>query len=156
MSKFQQREPLRWRGRAPGETGGSRPGARPGHGGVAARVAVALGALSLLLLATVVSPVHAQTNSPGGSQQGPASPGPSAGGVSNQSGANAGGDTQSGNQSTPGNGGATGGGAGAPGKTSTGGGSSKAALGIVGVLVLLGIAVFVTARQRRLQRVGAS
>jgi uncharacterized membrane protein len=124
---------------------------------VAARVAVALGALSLLLLATVVSPVHAQTNSPGGSQQGPASPGPSAGGVSNQSGANAGGDTQSGNQSTPGNGGATGGGAGAPGKTSTGGGgSSKAALGIVGVLVLLGIAVFVAARQRRLQRVGAS
>ena len=123
-----------------------------------ARVALAISVLSLLVLAVAGPAAHAQTNSPGGGQPTDSAPGPSQGGVSNQSGTNAGGDGQAGNRSTPGQGGATGGGAGAPAGDGGGGGggTSIIAFVVVGLLVLVGAGIFVSSRQRRLERVEAT
>ncbi len=121
------------------------------------RVALAISLLSLLVLALAGPAAHAQTNSPGGGQPADSPPGPSQGGVSNQGGTNIGGDDQVGNRTTPGQGGATGGGAGAPeGDDGGGGGSSMIAFVVVTVLVLIGAGIFVSSRQRRLERVEAT
>lgn len=123
-----------------------------------ARVTLAISLLSLLVLVFAGPPAHAQTNSPGGGQPSDSAPGPGQGGVSNQSGANTGSDGQSGNRTTPGGGGATGGGSGAPAGADGGGGGGGSAIGLVvlGVLVLIGAGIFVSSRQRRLERVEAS
>jgi hypothetical protein len=121
-----------------------------------ARVALAISVLSLLMLAVAGPAALAQTNSPGGGQPTDSAPGPSQGGVSNQSGANTGGDGQAGNRSTPGQGGATGGGSGAPAGNDGGGASSIIAFVVVGLLVLIGAGIFVSGRQRRLERVEAT
>jgi hypothetical protein len=121
-----------------------------------ARVALAISILSLLMLALMGPAAHAQTNSPGSGQPTDTTPGPAQGGVSNQNGTNTGGDATAGNRSTPGQGGATGGGAGAPASDNGGGGSSIIALVVVGVLVLIGAGIFVSSRERRLERVDAT
>jgi hypothetical protein len=130
------------------------PRRRPGTN---ARVALAVSLLSLLVLALTGPTAHAQTNSPGGGQPTDSSPGPGQGGVSNQNGTNTGSDGQAGNRSTPGQGGATGGGAGAPaGDDGGGGGSSIIGLVVIGAIVLVGAGIFVSSRQRRLERVEAT
>jgi uncharacterized membrane protein len=125
--------------------------------GMNTRVALAISLLSLLVLAFVGPTAHAQTNSPGGGQPTDSSPGPAQGGVSNQSGTNTGSDGQAGNRSTPGQGGATGGGAGAPaGDDGGGGGSSIIGIVVIAALALIGAGIFVSSRQRRLERVEAT
>ena len=123
-----------------------------------ARVTLVISLLSLLLLLAAGPSAHAQTNSPGGGQPTDSAPGPGQGGVSNQSGANTGSDGQAGNRTTPGGGGATGGGSGAPAGGDGGGGGGGAAIAFVvlGVLVLIGAGIFVSSRQRRLERVEAT
>jgi hypothetical protein len=127
---------------------------------VRAPLILAVSVLALFLVALVGPSAGAQTNSPSGSGQ-PADsvPGPSAGSPSNQQAPNVGGDTQAGNRSTPGNGGATGGGAGAPASEASDGSSGAGGLlpvvGI-GVFMVLVIALVVSSRQRRLERVGAA
>lgn len=121
-----------------------------------ARVARAVSILCLLVLAVAGPAARAQTNSPGGGQPTDSAPGPGQGGVSNQSGTNTGGDGTAGNRSTPGQGGATGGGAGAPASGGGGEGSSVIAFVVVGILVLIGAGIFVSSRQRRLERIGAT
>ena len=126
---------------------------------VNARVTLAISLLSLLVLAFAAPSAHAQTNSPGGGQPTDSAPGPGQGGVSNQSGANTGSDGQAGNRTTPGGGGATGGGSGAPAGDDGGGGgggSSAIAFVVLGVLVLIGAGIFVSSRQRRLERAEAT
>lgn len=118
--------------------------------------ALAISLLSVLALALVGPVAHAQTNSPGNGQPTDSAPGPGQGGVSNQKGSNTGGDATAGNRSTPGQGGATGGGSGAPASNGGGGGGSAIAFIIVGVLVLIGAGIFVSSRQRRLERVEAT
>ena len=121
-----------------------------------ARGVLAISLLSLLMLALIGPAGHAQTNSPGGGQPTDSAPGPGQGGVSNQSGSNTGGDGTAGNRSTPGQGGATGGGAGAPASGGGGGGGSAIPFIVLGVLVLIGAGIFVSGRQRSLERVEAS
>lgn len=123
---------------------------------MAAPVALAVSVVSLLVLAVVGPAAHAQTNSPGGGQPTDAAPGPGQGGVSNQNGSNTGGDATAGNRSTPGQGGATGGGAGAPSSDDGGGASVVVPVLVVGVLLLIGAGIFVSGRQRRLERVEAT
>ena len=121
------------------------------------RAALAISLLSVLVLALVGPAAQAQTNSPGGGQPTDSAPGPAQGGVSNQSGSNTGGDGTAGNRTTPGQGGATGGGSGAPaGDDGGGGGSSMIPFVVLGVLVLAGAGIFVSGRQRRLERVEAT
>ena len=134
----------------------SKPSQPAQRRGTNARVTLAISLLSLLVLVLAGPPAHAQTNSPGGGQPSDSAPGPGQGGVSNQSGANTGSDGQSGNRTTPGGGGATGGGSGAPAGADGGGGGSAIALVVLGVLVLIGAGLFVSSRQRRLERVEAS
>jgi len=122
------------------------------------RAALVISVLSLFTLALVGPAAHAQTNSPGGGQPTDSAPGPGQGGVSNQSGSNSGGDGTAGNRTTPGQGGATGGGAGAPAGDDGGGGGGSSAIAfvVVGLLVLLGAGLFVSSRQRRLERAEAT
>ena len=122
-----------------------------------ARAVLAISLLSVLVLALAGPAADGQTNSPGGGQPADSPPGPTQGGVSNESGTNTGGDGQAGNRTTPGQGGATGGGAGAPaGDDGGGGGSSMIPLVVVGALVLVGAGIFVSSRQRRLERAEAT
>lgn len=126
---------------------------RPGKN---ACVALAISLLSLFVLAFMGPTAHAQANSPGGGQPTDSSPAPAQGGVSNQSGPNVGGDDEAGNRTTPGQGGATGGGAGAPAGDDGGGGGSIVGLVVLAALVLIGAGIFVSSRQRRLERVEAT
>lgn len=135
----------------------SKPSQQGRRRGSNARATLAISLLSLLVLAFAAPVAHAQTNSPGGGQPTDSAPGPGQGGVSNQSGSNTGSDGQAGNRTTPGGGGATGGGSGAPaGGDGGGGGGSAIALVVLGVLVLIGAGIFVSSRQRRLERVEAT
>jgi hypothetical protein len=104
-------------------------------------------AVPVLWLALVVAgPASAQTNSPAGNQ--PTGQTPSQGGTNSQAPANAGGDT--GNRTTPGNGGATGGGSSGAGQQDTGGGGSAGiVIGVVALLAVIGVAVAITTRHRR-------
>ncbi len=103
-------------------------------------------ALPVLWLALGMGPVHAQTNSPSGNQNTGQTPGQ--GGTS--SGANAGGDGQAGNRTTPGGGGATGGGSsGAGDNTASGGGNAGVIVGVVVLLAAVGVAIAITTRHRR-------
>jgi hypothetical protein len=123
-----------------------------------AGAALAVAVLSFLVLGLLSPVAYAQTNSPSPGQPSDSSPGPSQGGPSNQTGTNTGGDGQVGNRSTPGQGGATGGGAGAPAGDDGGGGGAGAgiALAVLAGLALVGAGVFVSGRQRRLERVEAT
>jgi hypothetical protein len=61
------------------------------------------------------------------------------------------------NRSTPGQGGATGGGSGAPAADDGGGaGAGVVAFVVLGLIVLIGAGIFVSSRQRRLERVEAT
>lgn len=106
--------------------------------------------LSLLWLALVVAgPATAQTNSPSGNQ--PTGSQPSSGGPSASTPVNAGGGADVGNKTTPGDAGATGGGSGAAGTQDTtgGGGKTGATIGVLALLVVIGLAVMITLRHRR-------
>lgn len=129
-------------------------GRRPSGAGVA----LAISLLSLLVFGLLSPVAHGQTNSPSPGQPSDSTPGPSSGGPSNQTGTNTGGDGQAGNRSTPGQGGATGGGAGAPAGDDGGGGGAGAgiALAVLAVLALIGAGVFVSGRQRRLEKIEAT
>ena len=105
-------------------------------------------ALPVLWLAlTLAGPASAQSNSPGGGQS--TGQAPSQGGTSGESGG--GGDGQSGNRTTPGGGGATGGGSSGAGTQDTGdsGGNTGIIIGLVALLALVGIAVAIGTRHRR-------
>ena len=128
---------------------------------VRARLVVAVSMVALFVVALIRPATGAQTNSPsggGGGQPADSVPGPSAGAPSNQNGPNTGGDTQAGNRSTPGNGGATGGGAGAPSEAADGssGAGSVLPVLVLGAILVAVIALVVSSRQRRLERVGAA
>lgn len=106
--------------------------------------------LPLLWLAvlSIAGPLHAQTNSPSGGQ--PTGTAPAQGGVSNDAGANAGGDGQSGNRTTPGGGGATGGGAsGADSDDTADGGSAGPIIGVVAILAVIIVGATIATRHRR-------
>lgn len=134
----------------------SKPSQRASRRTMAAPMVLAVSVVSLLVLALVGPAAHAQTNSPGAGQPADSAPGPGQGGVSNQNGSNTGGDGTAGNRSTPGQGGATGGGSGAPASAGGRGTSSVIPFLVVGVLLLIGAGIFVSGRQRRLERVEAT
>ena len=104
-------------------------------------------ALPVLWLTLVVaSPASAQTNSPsGGENTGQA---PAQGGTSGEGGG--GGDGQSGNRTTPGGAGATGGGSSGAGAQDTAdGGNAGIIIGAVAVVAVIGVAVAIGTRHRR-------
>ena len=105
-------------------------------------------ALPVLWLAlTIAGPASAQTNSPGGGQG--TGQAPAQGGTSGEGGG--GGDGQAGNRTTPGGGGATGGGSSGAGTQDDGdsGGSAGIIIGVVALLALVGVAVAIGSRHRR-------
>ena len=96
----------------------------------------------------------AQTNSPAGNQPSDSPPDSSAGGPSNQSGANTGSDDVSGNRTTGGGAGATGGGAATETERKDSGGAGKALVGFLVVLAIVGAIafLFITRRNRGAER----
>lgn len=104
-------------------------------------------ALPVLWLALLVAgPASAQSNSPsGGENTGQA---PAQGGTSGEGGG--GGDGQSGNRTTPGGAGATGGGSSGAGTQDTAdGGNAGIIIGVVAVLAVIGVAIAIGSRHRR-------
>lgn len=101
----------------------------------------------LWLALALAGPASAQTNSPGGGQN--TGQAPAQGGTSGEGGG--GGDGQSGNRTTPGGGGATGGGSSGAGTqdTADGGGNSGIIIGVVALLAVVGTAVAIGSRHRR-------
>ena len=102
--------------------------------------------VSALVLATPAA--WAQTNSPAGGQPSESVRDTSAGGPSNRSGVNAGGDDVSGNRTTSGGAGATGGGAATEKQPEGGGGASKALIAFLVVLAIAGAAALVSITRR--------
>ena len=102
------------------------------------RKTLTLLAMVPVLVLAATAPAWAQTNSPAGNQPSASTPDTSAGGPSNQSGANTGSDDVTGNRTTGGGAGATGGGAAAETEGSGGGGGAGKML--VAFLVVLAIA----------------
>ncbi|MGH9264814.1 MAG: hypothetical protein ACRD1D_08985 [Acidimicrobiales bacterium] len=105
-------------------------------------------AVAVLLLGLgMAGPVHAQSNSPSGGQN--TGQAPPQGGTGNEA-PNVGGDGQVGNRTQPGGGGATGGGSSGGGETDTAdGGNAGVIVGILALLVLVGAAVAIATRHRR-------
>ena len=107
---------------------------------------------ALPLVWTVVlalaGPVHAQTNSPSGGQN--TGQAPSQGGPSSDTGANVGGDGQSGNRTTPGGGGATGGGSSGAGSSDTAdSGNAGTIIGVMSLLAVVAVGIGIATRHRR-------
>jgi hypothetical protein len=113
-----------------------------------ARLALCAAVPLFLVALGIAGPVHAQSNSPSGGQ--PTGGAPPAGGTSSDAPSNAGGDGQSGNRTTPGGGGATGGGSSGAGESDTAdGGNAGAIIGVVGLLAVIGAAIAIATRHRR-------
>jgi len=108
------------------------------------RTLTLLAILSALALATPTA--WAQTNSPAGNQPSESVPGTSAGGPTG--GASTGGDDTSGNRTQPGGAGATGSGAATEKQPQGGGGASKALIGFLVVLAIVGAIALVSITRR--------
>ena len=111
------------------------------------RLALCAAVPVLLLGLGIAGPVHAQSNSPSGGQN--TGQAPAQGGTGSEA-PNVGGDGQVGNRTQPGGGGATGGGSSGGGETDTAdGGNAGVIVGILALLVLVGAAVAIATRHRR-------